>query len=185
MELPQPNTLGLCCTAAALLTGLTLAGCGQQISGTATVDNASVEAYKTEIAASSAAATSSQRAAARTKAISDNCTQFPGTTSVGVTTFNAFVDAHDANAPDYTAKRDTAVQTLQNAATTVETRVRAAGGDLPPDLASKFTDYVTAARALADITRTMAYTTPVGPLNDASRKVNDSRNAVRAACPTR
>jgi hypothetical protein len=29
----------------------------------------------------------------------------------------------------------------------------------------------------------MTYTSPVGPLNDASKRVNDARNAVRDACP--
>lgn len=102
-----------------------------------------------------------------------------------VAKYNEFVDAHDANAPDYADKRELAASTLDDAANKVEAGVSTAKDSLPEDLAGKFTDYVTAARALAAETRKMTYTAPVGPLNEASRRVNDARNAVRDACPKR
>ncbi|MCP2290725.1 hypothetical protein ACFYT3_14030 [Nocardia amikacinitolerans] len=185
MKLLNPRGFGLVCATAAVAAGLTVAGCAEQVAGTAQPNTSELAAYKTEAAASSAAATSSRRAAAQAQAINDNCAQFPTTTGVGVTTYNAFVDAHDSNAPDYAAKRDLAAQTLEDAATKVETGVNTAAGALPDDLVAKLNEYVAAARALAAETRTMTYTAPVGPLNEASKRVNDARNAVRDACPKR
>ncbi|WP_280460872.1 hypothetical protein [Nocardia carnea] len=179
----DPRRFGLICAAAALVTGATLAGCANQIEGVATPNAAEATAYRSFASSSSAAATSSQIAAARDKAIADNCGLFPGTTGTGVTKYNEFVDAHDSNAPDYDAKRDAAVTALDDAADQVEGGVNAAGANLPEDLKAKFTDYVNAARALSQATREMTYTSPVGPLNDASKRVNDARNAVRDACP--
>ncbi|MEU4315550.1 hypothetical protein [Nocardia sp. NPDC024068] len=179
----DPRRAGLVCAVAALVTGATVAGCAQQIQGVATPNAAEASAYRDAATSSSAAATSSRIAAARNKAISDNCTLFPGTTGTGVAKYNEFVDAHDNNAPDYDAKRDAAVTALDNAANTVEGGVNTAGGDLPEELKTKFVDYVTAARDLSQATREMTYTSPVGPLNDASKRVNDARNAVRDACP--
>ncbi|MGQ4599581.1 hypothetical protein [Nocardia sp. R6R-6] len=185
MKLLNPRGFGMVCATGAVAIGLIVAGCANRVEGTASPNAGDLAAYKTEAASSSAAATSSRRAAAQAKAITDNCGQFPLTTGIGVTRYNEFVGAHDSNAPDYTAKRDAAAQTLEDAANTVESGVRAAKEDLPPDLAAKFTEYVNAARALAAETRTMTYTAPVGALNDASRRVNDARNVVRDSCPKR
>lgn len=181
----DPRGFGLVCAAAAVATGLTVAGCADRIEGTANPNATDLASYKTEAAASSAAASSSRRAAATAQAVADNCAQFPTTTGAGVKAYNDFVDAHDSNAPDYAAKRDTAVTTLDDAANKVQTGVDNAAGALPEDLAAKFTEYVGAARALAAETRKMSYTAQVGPLNDASRRVNDARNTVRDACPKR
>ncbi len=181
----NPRGFGLMCAAVAVATGLLVAGCGNRVDGTAAPNAAEVSAYKTEAAASSAAATSSRKAAAEAKAIADNCNQFPGITGVGVSKYNEFVDAHDSNAPDYVPKRDAAAGVLEDAANQVETGVNQAAGALPGDLAGKFTEYVNAARALAGATRGMTYTAPVGALNDASKRVNDARNAVRDSCPAR
>ncbi|RMI29548.1 hypothetical protein EBN03_25615 [Nocardia stercoris] len=153
------------------------------MAGTATVDPAVAAAYRSEAASSSAAASSSKAAAAADKAVADNCDPFRGTTGPAVTKFNDFVSAHDNNAPDQDDKRDAAVQTLQDAARTVETRYTDSGAALTPDLHQKLVDYVNAARALADESGKMNHTAPVGPLNDASQRVNDALNAVRAACP--
>ncbi|WP_433663287.1 hypothetical protein ACQPW1_14820 [Nocardia sp. CA-128927] len=185
MKTLDPRGFGLVCATGAIVVGLVVAGCANGVVGTANPNTADLAAYKTEAAASSAAATSSKRAAAQDKAITDNCAQFPTTTGVGVSKYNEFVDAHDANAADYAAKRELAASTLDDAANKVETGVNTAKDTLPPDLAAKFTDYVTAARALSAESRKMTYTAPVGPLNDASRRVNDARNAVRNACPKR
>ncbi|NEW40088.1 hypothetical protein GV794_13350 [Nocardia cyriacigeorgica] len=185
MKLLDPRGVGLVCAAAALIAGATIAGCSNSVDGTAAPNASDLSAYKTFASSSSAAATSSRKAAAQAKAISDNCDQFPVITGVGVSKYNDFVDAHDSNAPDYDAKRDTAATTLEDAANQVESGVNAAKDDLPEDLKVKLTEYVTAARALAQATRGMQYTAPVGPLNDASRRVNDARNAVRDACPAR
>ncbi|MFI9403754.1 hypothetical protein [Nocardia sp. NPDC052316] len=185
MKTLDPRGFGLVCATGAVVVGLVVAGCANRVEGTANPNTADLAAYKTEAAASSAAATSSKRAAAQTKAITDNCGQFPTTTGVGVSKYNEFVDAHDANAPDYAAKRELAASTLDDAANKVETGVNTAKDSLPGELATKFTDYVTAARALSAETRRMTYTAPVGPLNEASRRVNDARNAVRDACPKR
>ncbi|MBO0853909.1 MAG: hypothetical protein J2P18_09085 [Nocardia sp.] len=153
--------------------------------GNATANQAVVAAYRTEMASSSAAATSSKKAAAQAKAVADNCTPFRDTTGPAVTKYNEFVDAHDANAPDQDAKRDLSAQTLEGAAAAVEGRVKSAAGALPPDLQQKLTDYVNAARGLAAESRKMTYTSPVGMLNDSSKRVNDALNAARAACPAR
>ncbi|MEV0298664.1 hypothetical protein [Nocardia sp. NPDC050710] len=185
MKVLDPRGFGLVCATAAVVAGLTVAGCANRVEGTANPNASDLAAYKTEAAASSAAATSSRRAAAQTQAISDNCGQFPTTTGVGVKAYNDFVDAHDSNAHDYAAKREAASTTLDGAANKVETGVNAAAGALPDDLAGKFSEYVAAARLLATETRKMTYTAPVGPLNEASRRVNDARNAVRDACPKR
>ena len=185
MKLLNPRGFGLMCATVAVGTGLVVAGCSSSIHGTATANEVEASAYRTEMASSSAAATSSQKAAAQAKAISDNCTPFRGTTSVAVTKYNEFVDAHDANAPDQDAKRDTSAQTLEDAAKTVEGRVNASGDALPTDLAQKFTAYVTAARGLAAETRKMTYTAPVGALKDASKRVNDALNVARDACSAR
>ncbi|WP_431963102.1 hypothetical protein [Nocardia sp. bgisy134] len=185
MKLLNPRGFGLVCATAAVATGLTVAGCAEQVAGSAYPNTSELAAYKTEAAASSAAATSSRQAAAQAQAITDNCAQFPAVTGAGVSSYNDFVDAHDSNAPDYAAKRDAAAQTLEDAATKVETGVNTAAEPLPPDLAAKFNEYVAAARALAAETRTMTYTAPVGALNEASKRVNDARNAVRDACPKR
>jgi hypothetical protein len=179
----DPRRFGLVCAAAALVTGATVAGCATQIQGVATPNAAEASAYRSTASSQSAAATSSQIAAARDKAVTDNCTLFPGTTGVGVSKYNEFVDAHDSNAPDYDAKREAAVTALEDAANQVEAGVNAAGANLPEDLKAKLVEYVNAARGLARATREMTYTSPVGPLNDASRRVNDARNVVRDACP--
>ncbi|MBF6213121.1 hypothetical protein IU433_27415 [Nocardia puris] len=183
MKVLNPRGFGLVCATVAVVAGLTLAGCADRVEGVAGPNESELAAYKTEAAASSAAATSSRRAAAQAQAIATNCSQFPVTTGVGVTSYNAFVEAHDSNAPDYAAKRDAAAQTLEEAASKVETGVNTAEGALPEDLAAKFTEYVAAARQLAAETRGMSYTAPVDALNSASRRVNDARNAVRDACP--
>ncbi|WP_067470068.1 hypothetical protein [Nocardia amamiensis] len=185
MKLLNPGGFGMVCATGAITIGLIVAGCANQVEGSASPNESDLAAYKTEAASSSAAATSSRRAAAQATAIADNCGQFPTTTSIGVTRYNEFVDAHDSNAPDYVAKRDAAVQTLEDAANTVDSGVNAASDMLPPDLAALFTEYVSAARALAAETRTMTYLAPVASLNDASRRVNDARNAVRDSCPKR
>ncbi|MEU7767925.1 hypothetical protein AB0B25_22770 [Nocardia sp. NPDC049190] len=185
MKLLDPRGFGLVCATGAVAIGLTVAGCANRVEGVANPNASDLAAYKTEAASSSAAATSSRRAAAQSKAIADNCGQFPTISGLGVSKYNEFVDAHDANAPDYLAKRDLAVSTLEDAANKVESSVRTARDALPPDLAAQFTEYVNAARALAAETRTMTYTAPVGALNDASKRVNDARNVVRDACPRR
>ncbi|WP_040776180.1 hypothetical protein [Nocardia pneumoniae] len=185
MKLLNPRGFGMVCATGAIAIGVVVAGCANRVEGSAGPNADDLAAYKTEAASSSAAATSSRRAAAQAKAIADNCGQFPTTTGIGVTRYNEFVDAHDANAPDYTAKRDAAAQTLEDAANTVESGVNGARDTLPPDLAAKFTEYVNAARALAAETRTMTYLAPVAALNDASKRVNDARNAVRDSCPRR
>ncbi|MEU8894480.1 hypothetical protein [Nocardia sp. NPDC048505] len=186
MKLLDPRRFGLLCAATAVAAGLTVAGCANRVEGVANPNTADLAAYKTEAAASSAAATSSRQAAAQAQAVSENCAQFPTTTGVGVKAYNDFVDAHDSNAPDYAAKRDGAAQTLDDAANKVEAGVNSiAGGALPDDLAGKFSAYVAAARLLAEETRKMTYTAPVGGLNEASKQVNDARTAVREACPKR
>ncbi|MGY1896289.1 hypothetical protein ACW9HR_23850 [Nocardia gipuzkoensis] len=185
MKLLNPRGFGMVCATGAVAIGLVIAGCANQVDGVAGPNASDLAAYKTEAASSSAAATSSRRAAAEAKAIADNCGQFPGTTGAGVSRYNEFVDAHDSNAPDYVAKRDSAAQTLEDAANKVESGVNSAKDALPADLAAKLTEYVIAARALAAETRTMTYTAPVAALNDASRRVNDARNVVRDSCPKR
>ncbi|MEV0062740.1 hypothetical protein [Nocardia sp. NPDC050718] len=185
MRLLDVRRLGLVCAAVAVTAGMVVAGCAEQVPGTATTDPAEVAAYQTSAAASASAAAASKAAAAQTKAISDNCTQFPTTTGAGVTAFNEFVTAHDHNAPDYADKREAAATTLDNAATKVETGVTAAAGALPADLAEKFTAYVVAARELSAETRKMTYSSQVTRLNDASRKINQARTAVHDACPSR
>ncbi|MFQ6326128.1 hypothetical protein ACLMAL_08315 [Nocardia sp. CWNU-33] len=185
MKVLDPRGFGLVCATLAVVAGLTIAGCANRVDGVANPNAADLAAYKTAAASSSAAATSSRKAAAQTQAINDNCGQFPSTTSVGVSKYNDFINAHDSNAPDYASRRDTAASTLDEAAERVESGVSTAGDSLPSDLAAKFTEYVAAARLLASESRKMTYTAPVGPLNDASRRVNDARNAVREACPKR
>ncbi|UGT69261.1 hypothetical protein LTT66_03355 [Nocardia gipuzkoensis] len=185
MKLLNPRGFGMVCATGAVAIGLVVAGCANQVDGVAGPNASDLAAYKTEAASSSAAATSSRRAAAEAKAIADNCGQFPGTTGAGVSRYNEFVDAHDSNAPDYVTKRDSAAQTLEDAANKVESGVNSAKDALPADLAAKLTEYVIAARALAAETRTMTYTAPVAALNDASRRVNDARNVVRDSCPKR
>ncbi len=182
MRVLHARRLGLICAVAAVTVGSVVAGCAEQIPGTPTTDAAEVAAYRTEAAASSSAAATSRAAAARERAISDNCGQFPATTGAGVTAYNDFVSAHDSNAPDYAAKRESAATTLDNAAAKVEGGVIAAAGALPPELAEKFTAYVLAARELSTQTRKMTYNSPVGKLNEASRAINQARTAVHDAC---
>jgi hypothetical protein len=192
MRLLNPRGFGLVCTAVAVGTGLVIAGCS--VHGTATANQADAAAYRSEMAASSSAssssAASSSQAAAQAKAIGDTCKPFRDPagnpiTGQAVSKYNDFVDAHDSNAADQDARRDTAANTLEDAARTVENAVNAAGDALPQDMAQQFTDYVTAARALAGETRKMTYTAPVGPLNDASKRVNDALGVARNACPAR
>jgi hypothetical protein len=185
MKVLDPGGFGLVCATLAVAAGLTVAGCANRIEGVANPNAADLAAYQTAAASSSAAATSSRRAAAQTQAINENCGQFPNTTGVGVSKYNDFVNAHDSNAADYASKREAASSTLDDAANKVETGVNSASEALPTDLTAKFTEYVAAARLLASETRKMTYTAPVGPLNDASRRVNDARNAVRDGCPKR
>lgn len=185
MKLLNPRGFGMVCATGAVAVGLVVAGCANRVEGVPGPNASDLAAYKTEAASSSAAATSSRRAAAQAKAISDNCGQFPTVTGAGVGKYNEFVDAHDSNAPDYVAKRDSAAQTLEDAASKVENGVSSAKDALPADLAALFTEYVNAARALAAETRKMTYTAPVAALNDASKRVNDARNAVRDSCPKR
>ncbi|WP_446223400.1 hypothetical protein ACTWPB_27590 [Nocardia sp. IBHARD005] len=182
MRVLHARRLGLICAFAAVTAGSVVAGCAEQIPGTPTTDPAEVAAYKTAAAASSSAAASSRAAAARERAITDNCGQFATTTGAGVTAYNDFVSAHDTNAPDYAAKRESAATTLDNAATKVEAGVVAAAGALPTELADKFTAYVVAARELSAQTRKMTYNSPVGKLNEASRAINQARTAVHDAC---
>jgi len=169
----------------AIAVGVTVAGCANQVPGVANPNTSDLAAFKSDAVASSAAATSSRKAAAQTQAVNDNCDNFPTTTGVGVSKYNEFVDAHDANAPDYAAKRDSASTTLDDAAGKVENGVNNANGALPPNLQAQLTEYVAAAHQLAEETRKMTHTASVGPLNDASKRVNDARNAVRDSCPKR
>jgi hypothetical protein len=167
-----------------------VAGCASTIHGTPTANQADAAAYRTEMSSSSAAATSSRRAAAQASAIAAACESFRDPASIpitaqAVTRYNEFVDAHDSNAPDQDAKRDTAAQTLENAAQAVETSVSSGGDALPADMAQKFTEYVSAARALAAEARKMSYTAPVEALNGASKRVNDALGAARSVCPIR
>lgn len=185
MKLLNPRGFGLICATVAVGAGLVLAGCASQIEGTPTANEAEATSYRAEASSSAAAATSAKKAAAETKAIADNCDPFRKTTGTAVDRYNDFVDAHDANASDQEAKRDAAANALEDAARTVETQVNASGADLPADLAQKFTDYIGAARGLGAEVRKMTPTALVGPLNDASHKVNDALNAVRSACPAR
>ncbi|WP_228002493.1 hypothetical protein [Nocardia australiensis] len=185
MKVLDPRGFGLVCAGLAVAAGLTVAGCANQVEGVASPNAQELATYKTEAASSSAAASSSRKAAAQAQVIGDNCAQFPNTTGVGVSKYNDFINAHDANAPDYAAKREEAAATLDEAANKVETGVNSTNDALPIDLSANFTEYVAAARLLASETRKMTYTAPVGPLNDASKRVNDARNAVRDACPKR
>lgn len=185
MNLVNPRRFGLLCAAVAVSIGLVLAGCANTVDGTATVNQADVTSYKSEMATSSAAASSSKAAAAKNKAIADNCDPFRATTVTAVDRYNDFVDAHDANAADQATKREDAASALDDAADTVEGRVNASGADLPADMGQRFTDYVTAARALAAEVRKMTPVSAVGPLNDASHKVNDALNDVRSGCPAK
>ncbi|MFQ6397743.1 hypothetical protein ACLMAJ_30415 [Nocardia sp. KC 131] len=185
MKVLDPRGFGLVCATLAVVAGVTVAGCANRVEGVANPNATDLAAYKTAAASSSAAATSSRKAAAQTAAINENCGQFPNTTGVGVSKYNDFINAHDSNAADYASRRDDASATLDEAANKVEAGVNSASDSLPPDLVAKFTEYVSAARLLASETRKMTYTAPVGPLNDASKRVNDARNAVRDACPKR
>ncbi|GAB4587790.1 hypothetical protein [Nocardia sp. IFM 10818] len=185
MKLLNPRGFGMFCTTATLGAGLVLVGCANSVEGTPTADQAAATSFRAEAASSSAAATSSKKAAAQAKAIADNCNPFRTTTGTAVDRYNDFVDAHDGNTADQAQKRDTAANALDDAARTVETQVNASGADLPTDLATKLTDYVNAARALAAEVRKMSSTSSVAPLNEASRTVNDALNAVRSTCPAR
>ncbi|RJO70180.1 hypothetical protein D5S18_30205 [Nocardia panacis] len=168
-----------------MIVGLIVAGCSSGVAGSAASNPADLLAYRRDASATSQAVTSSKKRAAQAKAIDENCSQFPTTSGVGVAKYNEFVDAHDANAADYLPKRDLAAATLTEAATKVESGVDAAGDRLPTDLTAKLREYVAAARDLAAETRRMTYTASVDPLNIASRRVNDARNAVRETCPAR
>ncbi|MEV6769841.1 hypothetical protein AB0N05_14560 [Nocardia sp. NPDC051030] len=181
----NPRGFGLVCATAAVGAGLVLAGCANTVEGTPTVDQAQVTSYRAEATSAAAAASASKAAAAQTKAIADNCDPFRTTTGTAVDRYNDFVDAHDANAGDQSAKRDGAANALDDAAKAVETRVSASGTDLPADLGWKLTDYVSAARGLAGEVRKTTSNSSVAVLNDASRKVNDALNAARSACPAR
>ncbi|WP_067567266.1 hypothetical protein [Nocardia acidivorans] len=185
MKLLNPRGFGLASATVAVGLGLVIAGCANTVDGTPTVNQAEATSYKAEAATSSSAAAASKAAAAQAKAITDNCDPFRSTTGTAVDRYNDFVDAHDGQAADQADRRDGAANALDDAAHTVETRVNASGSDLPADLAQKFTDYIAAARGLAAEVRKMGNNSSVGPLNDASHKVNDALNAVRNACPTR
>ncbi|GAB2511045.1 hypothetical protein [Nocardia heshunensis] len=185
MKLLNPRGFGLVCASAAVAMGLVLAGCANTVEGTATVDQAQVTSYKAEAATSAAAASSSAAAAAIVKATADNCDTFRKTAGTQVDRYNEWVDAHDGSAADQIAKRDAAAGALEDAAKAVEAQVGAAGPALPADLSGKFTDYVTAARALGAEIRRTGSGSSVSPLNDASKKVNDALTAVRNACPAK
>jgi len=178
MKLLNPHRVGLACSVLAVLAG-TVVACGEQVPGTALPNTEEVAIYQSE----QAAATSSRRAAEQAQAITDNCEPFPGTSGIGVQRYNEFVEAHDSNAPDYDARRDAAATTLEDAADKVEAGVNNAGDKLPPDLAGKLTEYVGAARQLAEATRKMSYHANVDGLNAASQRVNAARTTVREACP--
>lgn len=181
----NPRGFGLVCASAAVAIGLLLAGCANTVEGTPTANQVEVSSYRSEVATSSAAASASKQAAATAKAIADNCDPFRKTTGTAVDRYNDFVDAHDGSTADQNDKRDAAAGALDDAAKTVEGQVAASGADLAADLGQKFTDYVAAARNLAAEVRKMTTGSSVAPLNDASRKVNDALNAVRAACPAK
>ncbi|MFF2556780.1 hypothetical protein ACFVUS_37635 [Nocardia sp. NPDC058058] len=185
MKLLNPRGFGLACATVTVGLGLVVAGCASTVEGTATVNQADATSYKAEAAASSTAAAASKAAAAQAKAVTDNCDPFRATTGTAVDRYNDFVDAHDGQTADQADKREAAANALDDAAKTVEGRVNASGADLATDLAQKFTDYIGAARGLAAEVRKMTNSSSVGPLNDASHKVNDALNAVRNACPAR
>ncbi|WP_040804030.1 hypothetical protein [Nocardia concava] len=185
MKLLNPRGFGLVCASAAVAAGLVLAGCSNTVEGTPTVNQAEVTSYKAAAATSAAAASSAKAAAAVAKATADNCDPFRKSAGNAVDRYNEFVDAHDASAADQLTKRDAAATALEDAAKGVETQLTATGAALPADLAGKFTDYVTAARALAAEIRKLSSGASVAPLNDASKKVNDALTAVRNACPAK
>ena len=184
MKLLNPRGFGLVCATVAVGTGLVVAGCTSSVEGTATVNESDAAAFRTEMVASSAAATSSQKAQQQSQAISENCGPFNTLSGAAVDRYNEFVDAHDGNAPDQDAKRDSAAQALENAAQRVEGQVNTSGEALPQNMAQNFQAYASAARELATESRKMNYTSPVGALNDASNRVNDALNTARSACPT-
>ncbi|MFR9753160.1 hypothetical protein ACL02S_19280 [Nocardia sp. 004] len=185
MKLLNPAGFGMVCATGAMAIGLVVTGCADRMDGVAQPNASDLAAYRTEAAASSAAATSSRRAAARAQAITSNCSRFHNTSGIGVTKYNEFITAFDAKAADLISKRDIAVQTLEDAANTVENGVAADRDALPEDLAAALTDYADSARALADETRRMTYNTPVGSLNTAGRRVNATREVVNNSCQGR
>ncbi|WP_431956780.1 hypothetical protein [Nocardia lijiangensis] len=167
---------GLTAAAAATATGIIFIGaCSTQISGNAQVNQSELAAYTSEVAASSAAASSS-RAAAAERAAGAACDAFAAANESSVSSFNAYIDASNINAPDADAKATAAVSTLRANARTVDQKVTR---DLPPDLASTLRTYRDDTNALADL---LERRVDVDTLNDAIDKFNATKNTVREAC---
>lgn len=180
MRVPNTRRLGTACAVTAVGIGIAIvAGCGQQVSGTAAANGGEVSAYKSEVAASSAAASSSKKAA-QDAAVKANCVAFSVRTGSAVDTYNAFIDALNDNAPDLPAKKGAAAAAMRNAAD--ETEGDAGDKELPSDYVAKLEDYVSAARDQADQVDRVAPNGAVDALNNAAHRHNDARSAVTSFC---
>ncbi|MEV0298777.1 hypothetical protein [Nocardia sp. NPDC050710] len=167
---------GMAAAAAATATGIIFVGaCSKQVTGTAEVNQTELAAYNSEVTASSVAASVS-RAAAAAAATEAACDAFFDANESSVSSFNAYIDASNNNAPDREAKANDAVTTLRNNAQDVDRKVTR---EVEADVAEKL-------RAYRDDTNELAVTlerrADIDTLNAAIDKFNNTKNAARDTC---
>ncbi|GAB2643751.1 hypothetical protein [Nocardia goodfellowii] len=171
---------GLAAAAAATATGIIFLGaCAKQIDGAAEANQTDLASYTSEVTASSISssiAASSSKAAAAEAAIETACETFAEVTSKSITSFNAYIAAGEADAPDVDAKATDAVNTLRGGATELTAQLSA---DLPSRIADPLRVYRDDSNVVAD---NVERRVDVDTLNASVDKFNASKNTARDAC---
>lgn len=151
------------------LCAVVLTACGAQIDGTPRADEAAAAAYRDEIAAKRKADEDSAKQAV--------CGTFQTSALRATDEYNALQDANVAGASDLLDRVSRTARLLRDSADQVEQSVDAED-HLRDDLATKFTDYAEASRALAVEVERWPRILKADDMNRANDRRN---NAIRAA----
>ncbi|RZL70076.1 MAG: hypothetical protein EOP32_42005 [Rhodococcus sp. (in: high G+C Gram-positive bacteria)] len=169
---------GLASAAAAAIVGAgVIAGCGSAIEGTAQQNDSQAAEYAAEATSSSVAASSSQKAAAEREELVTQCTMFVTRAGETIDSYNAFIDAANADAADTGAKASAAAVALRAAADGASTSIPS----LPAELTGLLTDYANNYRDLAAAVDSGQRGDNLNTLASRGDELSDS---IRAACPT-
>lgn len=163
---------GLAGAVGALAVGIAvIAGCSSTIEGTAQQNDVQAAEYAAEVTSSSIAASKSRAAAM----LDEACSAFFERSDATVGTYNAFIDAANADAPDVDAKATEAANALRSAAEVAAEEA----GTLPTPLAGLFDDYADTYRELAGAIAAGRFG---ADLNDLAHRGDDIKDAIGVEC---
>lgn len=172
-----PRGLGVARTVGAVAVGVALiAGCSTAVDGTPRQNDADASEYAAEVTSSSAAASSSKAAADAQAVVDEACSAFYQESNTAVDTYNLFIDAANADAPDTKAKASEAAVALRTAADVASGEA----AKVPPELAGLLTDY---ANTYRDLAGAVDGGQTGDALNDLAHRGDDIKDAIGAECP--